>query len=587
MAAGRRSAVALAAWLVAAAMPLGAQDALDAVLVRAMQAEDAGRYRDAAHAYRQGLSTPNVTIALLGMERAYAQLGWNDSTVAVIDSVLRTRPLDPVAHTVQLRALHTLGRRADLRAAFESWVRGVPNQPDPYREFVRLLLDGGDAATADTILGRAQSVLGSADGLRLELADTRAKLGRWEPAARAWRDAVTEAPYLEQAATISLTGSPPETHDAVRAIFSMPPMEIVPRGVLAGLELAWGSPRRAWDALRELPRSDSTIAEWRDFAERAEARDAWAVVRDALQAVLEGRSEPDLAARAATAALKAGEPASALALAERASAGADSASVSVTVLTIRVRALGLLGRPADAVIVATRYAALVDDAGRAALAREVAWAWLRVGDMGRARTALANAAGSDGMEEIAGWIALYEGDLATARRLLRLGVVSAGDGALGRAGASADAVQALALLSRTRADSAPSVGRSYLALVRGDTALAIRSFEDAASTVTDAAAPLLAAATRLRAARRDDAGAITGWTRIVAEYPESPEAAESDLDWARALRRTGDAASARKRLEHLVLTYPESALVPQARRELDLLRTLVPPPEILLRVRAQ
>jgi hypothetical protein len=42
------------------------------------------------------------------------------------------------------------------------------------------------------------------------------------------------------------------------------------------------------------------------------------------------------------------------------------------------------------------------------------------------------------------------------------------------------------------------------------------------------------------------------------------------------LRRKGDNAAAAARLEHLILTFPESSLVPQARRELDVVRSAVP-----------
>ncbi len=42
----------------------------------------------------------------------------------------------------------------------------------------------------------------------------------------------------------------------------------------------------------------------------------------------------------------------------------------------------------------------------------------------------------------------------------------------------------------------------------------------------------------------------------------------STADTLPALRR-GDLAGARTRLEHLIVTYPESALVPIARRELE------------------
>ena len=87
---------------------------------------------------------------------------------------------------------------------------------------------------------------------------------------------------------------------------------------------------------------------------------------------------------------------------------------------------------------------------------------------------------------------------------------------------------------------------------------------------------LLVVSARLHSARKDDDGAIALWRTIVAQHERSPEAAEADLEWARALRRKGATADAVARLEHLILTYPQSALVPQARRELELARGAVP-----------
>ena len=87
---------------------------------------------------------------------------------------------------------------------------------------------------------------------------------------------------------------------------------------------------------------------------------------------------------------------------------------------------------------------------------------------------------------------------------------------------------------------------------------------------------MLNAAARINAARHDESAAIALWQRIVADYASAPEAAEAELEWARALRRKGDTAAAVQHLEHMILTYPRSALVPQARRELDLARQSVP-----------
>jgi TolA-binding protein len=78
---------------------------------------------------------------------------------------------------------------------------------------------------------------------------------------------------------------------------------------------------------------------------------------------------------------------------------------------------------------------------------------------------------------------------------------------------------------------------------------------------------VLANAARLYASTRAVDRAIPLWTAIVADHASAPEAPEADLEWARALRRAGNTREAAARLEHLIITYPGSALVAQARRE--------------------
>ena len=72
------------------------------------------------------------------------------------------------------------------------------------------------------------------------------------------------------------------------------------------------------------------------------------------------------------------------------------------------------------------------------------------------------------------------------------------------------------------------------------------------------------------------AGAVALWGVILSRYADSPEAPGAELAWARQLRRAGDAAGAMKHLEHMILTYTDSALIPQARRELELARRAIP-----------
>jgi tetratricopeptide (TPR) repeat protein len=259
-----------------------------------------------------------------------------------------------------------------------------------------------------------------------------------------------------------------------------------------------------------------------------------------------------------------GDAASAAALAARAERTLDSAAVVRDVLPVHLRALSALGKPHDAERLLTAYASQLDPDQRARYTRLLAWGWVRTGDLARARALLADS--GEGDDAIQGWLALYGGDLAGARTRLR----SSSQGA-------PELLTALALLERTTADRSPEVGEAFLALARGDTLGAAAAFERSAQSLPDAASLLLVTAARMYAAHGAEQRAAPLWEAIVTRTPDAPEAPEAELEWARALRREGKATAAVARLEHLILTYPQSALVPQARRELELARRAVPP----------
>src|SRR5439155_2307813 len=105
------------------------------------------------------------------------------------------------------------------------------------------------------------------------------------------------------------------------------------------------------------------------------------------------------------------------------------------------------------------------------LTRTIAWGWVRTGDMSRARAALAATGVEGDSSDAAGWLALYEGNLKAARGLLRGGTESSPELAL-----------ALGLIARFKADSAPLIGKAFLALARGDSAGAAARFVQAAET---------------------------------------------------------------------------------------------------------
>jgi tetratricopeptide (TPR) repeat protein len=533
---------------------------------KALDLEASGKYKEAAPLFREALHTSAAVNALLGLERVYAELGWSDSLLAPVGALIAANPREETYRTVQLRTLESLGRVEDVRRAVDTWVHDIPGSVTPYREYACILLQKNRATAADSVLAQAKAVLGTTKDLQLEIAQARAAQGQWVESARAWRLALSTADYLEQAAAYALAPTPSSSRAQVREVFLSTPVEVPSRRALADLEATWGSPTDGWNALKDLA-PDSTSAEaWSEFAKRAESEDRWTIARQALESALRWKHKPELALRAGTAAMNSGDPAAALRLAPLSDANGDSALIAKSYLPLQARALAALGRPSEAERLVTVYDRFLTPAGHNSLIRTIAWGWVRTGDMSRARAAL-SATGADGdSSDAAGWLALYEGNLKTARSLLRGGTESSPELAL-----------ALGLVARIKADSAPDIGKAFLALAKGDSVGAATQFVAAAEKQPTARSLLLSTAAQINALGGRDADAVTLWQRILTQEKDSPEAPQAELEWARLLRRKKDLAGASSHLEHMILTYPQSALVPQARRELELVKSSIPP----------
>jgi hypothetical protein len=179
---------------------------------------------------------------------------------------------------------------------------------------------------------------------------------------------------------------------------------------LSELELAWGRPREAWDALRTLRPDTTSASVWEDFGERAYADERWSIARDAFVNALGARRSPHVAARAAAAALKAGAPNDVFTMLPLAGLGSDSVQALREAVPLHVSALVALGRGGEAEAMIARYERVLTPAQHMRLAQSVATAWVRAGDLQKARAAL-RAAGPDAdSSDAAGWLALYEDD---------------------------------------------------------------------------------------------------------------------------------------------------------------------------------
>lgn len=601
----------------ALAVPADHAHAQSDLAMRAMEYEDARNFSEAARAYRallqQALAarTPDgdgVALALLGLERVWYDASMRDSIMPVVHDVLRVRPTDPVARSIQFRTLAAASNDGDLAAAFDDWRLRSRDDPAPWREYVRTLLAMGRQRAADSVLVDAQRALGTRTEFAGEAGQTAALLGRWYDAARAWRVAVDATPWSVSAAAYSLQRTPEPARDSVRGVLRSPPVTLAARQLLAEVETGWGDVQRGWEALRALPLDDSTAVRWREHAERAEMSGAWSVALRVWDTLVvhssgsrgaRGTGGASDQLRAASAALRSGDAAGALArvqavqVQETTSVPGDVAAIRSDALRVEVRALVALGRVADAETRVERFReysrALAQSASSGSVSRDsmgsttsgadallveelaqlLVSGWVKVGDVARARAA-ATSAGLELDYAVSGWLALFDGDLAEARRqLVRVTGRDVGD-----TDALADA---LAILARTRMPRSEALGEAFLARARGDSARAAAQFAAVAAELSDAAPALLAMAARLEARRGAAARAQPLWARIVVEYGSSPEAPEALLEQARALVRSGKPSDAMAVYETLLTQHPGSALVPQARNEWERLQQRIPP----------
>lgn len=551
-----------------ASKPASAADPLS----RGLEAEDKRDRVTATVAYREALTSAlavgstdgdRIAVALLGLERVWNDAGMLDSIVPVVSRVLQFRPTDPTARGVQLRTFLSMGRDTDARDAFTTWRRVAGNEAAPFREYARLLLQAGRALAADSVLSEAGRLMGAAGALSGETAQLHLALKRYVPAVRAFREAMLDEPWLETAALFGLQRVPVETRDSVRTVLLAPPVTFAPRRLLSSLEFAWGEPRRAWSAISTLPADDSTTATWRSFAERAELNESWLVARDAWTAVFDRAGDIESQQRAADASLRAGDAASALTIVRRkTTAGKVADSVRVrALLGLEIAALGELGRGNEAQQKLDDAAKKLDPDTRASLARPLVAGWLRAGEVARAKAAMNGTELADD-DEMAGWLALYEGDVVNARkRLLRA------------ASNRPELVDALGILARTRVEQLPGLGEAFATLARKDSTGAAKRFVQLADSVGAAAPAFIAQGARL--SRKNEAVAL--YDRIIRDFPRSPEAPEALLAWARALRDAGDKPAAITKFEQLLVDYGTSALAPQARRDLERLKGAIPP----------
>ena len=567
---------AVAALVLAA--PLAAQS--DS-LARAYELERRGNYAAAVPMFRSVLRTqPGNVNAVLGLERSLMPLGRQAELVPDMRAALSASPKEPALYGVAIRTWGALGQPDSIRRAAEQWAAVQPGEESPYREWGNTLQLRKDRPGARQAYLAGRQKLGRPDALAPELAELAAQEGDFAASAQEWLLAMKQLPGY-RASALSFLRQAPESQrkDVLAAVAKDDSPEA--RRLDAELRARWGDPLGAFDRLvKSLPADRAQQVEvLRLFGESLRGQPGVAsrvALGRTLEAVAE-RSVPAQAQRlrldAAQAYLDGGDRASARrmlgGLAEDAAAPAALAAPATATL---VRLLIEEGRldEAEARIASAKGKIPSDDA--AELTRRVALGWARGGKLDRADRMVAGDSSVNGLA-LRGELALLRGDVGSARTLLQ----EAGPYAGSRTDAT-ERTALLALLQPIEGDTVPEIGAGFLALAKADTAAAVAAFTRLADRLPPgkggAEARLVAGRLEARRGRAKEAEVLL---RATAGSKDAAAAPAALLELGRLQAQGGRGQEAVATLEQLILDYPQSALVPQARRAMDEARGAVPP----------
>lgn len=572
---------------IAAPAPASAQ-----ALGQGFELERAGRYADAATVYLTTLRADPANLpALLGLERALPPLSRLAELLPLVQRARAVAPQSGALRGLELRVYAALNEPDSLAAAARRWADAAPGSDAPYREWAAALASRRAFDDARRVLLLGRRTLGGSGGgdatLAMELAELEQRVGNWEAAAREWGRAVTGGPPLDVLPNASshLSTAPAAERERIVRVLTAPGAVARTRRLGAELLLAWGRPLEGWALFEQTLAAPSpgteTAGGLRRYADlagalatpaghrvRGLALSRWA---DLVPSPLAERAR----AEAVRALLEGGDRAAARLALERL-AGDTLAAPDAQALA-EAALLDVLIADGQLDVVERRLAAgdrALGGEDRGALRLALARARIARGELDRAAAALGDDSSVAAIAQ-RGWIALYRGELRGASDAFRAAGPYAGDRV-----AATERTAVLALLQQIPDDTLPELGAALLTLARGDSGASVAALRRVAGRLDQDAGRsgvlLLAGQIAARLGAAHEAAAAALFEEIVRGAGAGSAPPAADLEWARLLLRQGRAQDAVRRLEHLILTYPGSAFVPEARRELERARGAIP-----------
>ena len=549
-------------------------------MTRASDLERRGDYPAAAAAYRAVLTAkPGEVAALLGLERSLLPLNRSVEMLPVVRAALAAAPASSAVHGIALRAWAAVGQPDSVRSTAEQWARIAPTEETPYREWGNAELGRQNRAGARVAFLRGRERLGRPDALAAELAQLSLAEGDYAAGLREWLLALRRLPGYRATAVATLGQAPAEARPELLRLLDRE-SDLVSTRLEAELRARWGDPVGASRVLTAALPTDraQAIAALRGLLDQLRTLRTPAA-RQAQGQMLEALASRSPEAQGSRLRLEAGQAYSAAgdrAAARRMLAGladdrATPSSVASDAATTLVGVLISEGQLDEAIQRLAERRSTISADEHDAVRRRIASAWIKRGDLARAEAAIASDSSVEGLA-LNGRIRLYHGDVTGAVDRFKAAGPYAGD-----RGEATQRTALLALLQPMEAESLPELGRSLLLLDQGDTVQATAGLERVAGRLPaqhgGAELHLLAGRLTAAAGKPLDAERLLR-AAAVKEAPATAPAAELAL--AELLVSSGRPTEAVELLEHLILTYPESALVPRARRKLDEARGGIP-----------
>lgn len=549
-------------------------------MTRAFDLERRSDYSGAVEAYQAVLAAkPADVAALLGLERCLLPLNRTTDILPSVRAALQAAPSSSAVYGIALRAWAASEQPDSVRVTAERWARIAPTEEAPYREWGAAELGRQNRAGARTAYLRGRERLGRPDALAAEMAQLSLSEADYTAALREWLMAVRRLPGYRATAVSTLGQAPaPARADLLRLLKRE--SDLIARRMEADLRARWGDPLGAFRTLSAALPADrvQAIAVLRGLLDQLRllrspgSKLAQGQVLEAIATRSPEVQASRLRLEAAQAYTAAGDRVAARRMLggladDRATPRSVASDAATTLLGVLIGD-GKLDEAAER-LRELRSRLPVEE--HDALRRELALAWIRQGDLARADSAVAADSSVEGLA-VSGRIRLYRGDISGAVELFKAAGPYAGDRSQ-----STQRTAMLALLQPLERDSLPELGQALLQLEQGDTAKAAAGLERLAVDLPpqQGGAELQLLAGRLHAASGNPAEAERLLrAAAVKEAPSTAPAAELALaELLISGRRNGEAVEI---LEHLILTYPQSALVPQARRKLDENRGAVP-----------